>query len=73
MDTPGVMEDVAARLAWRLDRFAAGLTAQERRTLLSLLLRAMDPIERAGLRRVADVLDPSEESIVRQLEAGTDG
>jgi hypothetical protein len=54
--------------ASRLERFAESFSSQERRALETLLIRAMDPLDRAVLRGAAGGFDPAEEAIVRALE-----
>jgi hypothetical protein len=52
----------------RLETYAAALTESERRALATIILRAMDPLERMRWRDPADLLDPREEAVLRALE-----
>jgi hypothetical protein len=60
-------EDALAAFARRLGDYAAGLNARDRTALKTLLMRAMDPIERMRWREAADLLSPAEEATLRSL------
>jgi hypothetical protein len=60
-------EDALAAFAKRLGEYAAGLDPRDRTALKTLLMRAMDPIERMRWRDAADLLSPAEEATLRSL------
>lgn len=60
-------EQAIASLAARLEAYATGLTAHERRVLETIILAAMDPVERMRWRDPAAVLDPREEAFLNAL------
>jgi hypothetical protein len=60
-------EESIARFAARLEQYAATLPPRERRSLETILLRAMDPLERIAWRDTAELLDPREEALLRSL------
>ena len=60
-------EDALVALAGRLEAYAAGLPQREQEMLMLLLLRAMDPVDRMGLRDAATLLAPREAAFLRTL------
>jgi hypothetical protein len=65
--TEDLDEDAVAAFAARLSAHAADLSAHDRLVLSTMLLRAMDPLERMRWRDAAQLLSPSEEAVLRQL------
>ena len=59
--------EAVAGFAARLSAYAADLSAEDRLALSTLLLRAMDPLERMRWRDAAQLLSPAEEATLRQL------
>ena len=57
--------------AQRLEAFAAQLSDRERQALESLVLRAMDPLERISLRDAGDLLESHEEELLQKIESET--
>jgi hypothetical protein len=57
--------------AQRLEAFAAQLSDRERQALESLVLRAMDPLERISLRDPGGLLEPHEEALLQEIESET--
>ena len=51
----------------RLDAFAQTLAPREQKTLETMILMAMDPIERMRYRRDPDLLSDREEAYLRAL------
>ena len=60
-------EQAIASFAARLEAYAVGLPERERQALETLLIRAMDPVERMRWRQTAGLLDPREEALLRSL------
>ena len=58
-----------AEFAERLDAYAAGLSARERQALMSLIVRAMDPLTRVAVCGPPDLLKPEERSALESLAA----
>jgi hypothetical protein len=56
-----------AAFAARLSAYASELSQQDRLALSTLLLRAMDPLERMRWRDAAQLLSPGEEAVLLQL------
>jgi len=57
------------QFAARLEELSAELGEREQRALRTLLFRALDPLERMRLM-ADDVLDPSEQQYLEDLEEG---
>jgi hypothetical protein len=60
-------EPTIAAFAERLDAYASTLSERERDALKTLLLRAMDPLERMRWRDTSMLLDPREEALLQAL------
>jgi hypothetical protein len=65
--TDDLDEQAVTEFASRLATFAAELPARERAALNTILMRAMDPIERMRWRDAADLLSPGEEAVLNRL------
>lgn len=61
-------EQTIANLAARLEAYAETLSEAEREALKTIVLRAMDPIERMRWRDEADLLTERESAVLRALE-----
>jgi hypothetical protein len=64
-DPPG--QEALLALAGRLEAYAAALPEHDQQLLKVLLLRAMDPVDRIGLRDVDSVLDAREAAYLDTL------
>jgi len=60
-------DQVLAAFAAHLDAYAAELSDRERGTLMTILVRAMDPLERIRWRDIASILTPNEASVLNEL------
>lgn len=66
-----VSGETVQAFAQRLEAFAAQLSDRERQVLESLVLRAMDPLERISLRDPGCLLEPDEEALLQEIESET--
>jgi hypothetical protein len=69
MSDDSMSGETVQAFAQHLEAFAAQLPDRERQALESLVLRAMDPLERMSLRDADGLLEPHEEALLQEMES----
>jgi hypothetical protein len=60
-------QETIAQFSAKLEQYAAGLPEREQRLLLTLLVAAMDPIDRIAMFKGDQLLNGAEEAYLRTL------